>query len=230
MQIHVVRQNDSLSGIAMAYSTTTQDLIDANELQNPNQLVIGQTLVIPIIGSFYWVQPGDTLYLIAQRYGLTVEELVNINQISQTNPLRVGLRLYIPERPKTSAEINAYVEPRGDTVSENLIEASRGAAPHLTYLAPFNFQALRDGSLQEPPLDELPAIAEQNQNVLMMVISNQENAQFSDELASILLNDQNIQNTFLDNIVATAKNTTSKISILILSSFDQKIKKLITNS
>ncbi|MED1608115.1 glycoside hydrolase family 18 protein [Cytobacillus kochii] len=205
MQIHVVRQNDSLSGIAMAYSTTIQDLIDANELQNPNQLVVGQTLVIPIIGSFYWVQPGDTLYLIAQRYGLTVEELVNINQISQTNPLRVGLRLYIPERPKTSAEINAYVEPRGDTVSENLIEASRGAAPHLTYLAPFNFQALRDGSLQEPPLNELPAIAEQNQNVLMMVISNQENAQFSDELASILLNDQDIQNTFLDNIVATAK-------------------------
>lgn len=201
----MVRQNDSLSGIATAYSTTIKDLIDANELQNPDQLVIGQTLVIPIIGQFYWVQPGDTLYLISQRFGLTVEELVNINQISQTNPLRVGLRLYIPEGPKTAAEMNAYVEPRGDTVAPNLIEASREAAPHLTYLAPFNFQALRDGSLQEPPLDDLPAIAEQNQNVLMMVISNQENAQFSDELASILLNDQAIQNTFLDNIVTTAK-------------------------
>lgn len=38
-----------------------------------------------------------------------------------------------------------------------------------------------------------------------MVITNQENDQFSDELGRILLNDMNIQNTFLNNIVTTAK-------------------------
>ena len=39
----------------------------------------------------------------------------------------------------------------------------------------------------------------------MMVITNQENDQFNDELARILLNDMAIQNTFLNNIVNTAK-------------------------
>lgn len=39
----------------------------------------------------------------------------------------------------------------------------------------------------------------------MMVITNQENDQFSDELGRILLNDMAIQNRFLDNIVTTAK-------------------------
>lgn len=204
MQIHVVQPNQTVYGIAQAYGTTADDIIEANELPNPNQLVIGQTLVIPIIGRFYWVQPGDTIYSIAQRFGLSAGELANINQLSPNRPLQVGLRLYIPEGPKPEAEFNAYVEPRGDTVSPELTEASRDAAPYLTYLAPFNFQALRDGTLKEPPLGELPAIAADNQNVLMMVISNQENDQFSDELAEILLNDQAIQNQFLNNIVNTA--------------------------
>ncbi len=199
-----MQPNQTVYGIAQAYGTTADDIIEANELPNPNQLVIGQTLVIPIIGRFYWVQPGDTLYSIAQRFGLSAGELANINQLSPNRPLQVGLRLYIPEGPKPEAEFNAYVEPRGDTVSPELTEASRDAAPYLTYLAPFNFQALRDGTLKEPPLGELPAIAADNQNVLMMVISNQENDQFSDELAEILLNDQAIQNQFLNNIVNTA--------------------------
>ena len=39
----------------------------------------------------------------------------------------------------------------------------------------------------------------------MMAITNQEEGQFSDEVGRILLNNQNIQNKFLDNVVATAK-------------------------
>lgn len=39
----------------------------------------------------------------------------------------------------------------------------------------------------------------------MMVITKQENDQFSDELMRILLNDQNVQTTFLNNIVSTAQ-------------------------
>lgn len=205
MQIHVVQQNQSLFGIAQAYGTTVQDLVEANEIPNPNNLVIGQTLVIPIIGSFYWVQPGDSLYSISRRFGISYQQLASVNAISVNQPLQVGFRLYIPPRPKTEAEFNAYVEPRGDTVAPELEESARNAAPYLTYLAPFSFQALRDGSLKEPLLNEFPAIARANNNVLMMVITNQENDQFSDELGRILLNDMAIQNKFLDNITATAK-------------------------
>lgn len=187
MQIHVVQQGQSLFGIAQAYNTTVNDLIEANEIPNPNRLVVGQTLVIPIIGRFYWVQPGDSLFSIAQRFGITIQQLASINQISINSPLAIGTRLYIPSLPKVTKEINAYVEPRG-TVTPNLENSAREAAPYLTYLAPFSFQALRDGSLREPPLNQFPAIARANQNVLMMVITNQENDQFSDELGRILLN------------------------------------------
>jgi len=205
MQIHVVESNQTLTGIARAYGTTVNDIIEANDLPNPNKLVIGQALVIPIIGSFYWVQPGDSLWSIAQRFGVNYEQLASINGISTNQLLQINSRLYIPQRPKRAVDTNAYVEPRGNTVSPNLEASAREAAPYLTYLAPFSFQAQRDGSLKEPLLNNFPSIASNNENVLMMVITNQENDQFSDELGRILLNDTTIQDKFLTNIVNTAK-------------------------
>ncbi|TYS58894.1 LysM peptidoglycan-binding domain-containing protein [Sutcliffiella horikoshii] len=205
MQIHVVSQGQTLTGIAQAYATSPQDIIEANDLPNPDRLVVGQALVIPIVGRFYFVQQGDTIFSIARRYNTTPEQLIEINQLNPANPLRVGLRLYIPPQPKREAEINAYVEPRGNTVSEELQQSSRNAAPYLTYLAPFSFQVLRDGSLKEPPLTNLPAIAAEDNVILMMVLTNLEEDGFSDELGRIILTDMQVQNKFLDNVVATAK-------------------------
>ena len=205
MQIYVVRQNDTLSGIARSFGTTAEDIAEANELPNPNNLVVGQALVIPIIGSFYWVQSGDNLWSISRRFQVSYQQLAAANRIPVNQPLQIGFRLYIPQRPRTRGEFNAYVEPRGTSVSPVLENSARDAAPYLTYLAPFSFQALRDGSLKEPLLNNFPAIAQANNNVLMMVITNQENDQFSDELGRILLNDLTIQDRFLNNIVTTAK-------------------------
>jgi spore germination protein len=205
MQIHVIRRNESLTSIARAYHTTVNDIIEANELPNPNDLVVGQSIVIPIIGRFYFVQPGDSLFSIARKVGVPYQELANINRINVNQPLNVGFRLYIPQGRKRNAEFNAYVEPRGTTVAPVLENSAREAAPYLTYLAPFSFQARRDGTLKEPLLNNFPAIARTNRNVLMMVINNQENDQFSDELGRILLNNIAIQDKFLNTIVATAK-------------------------
>ncbi len=132
MQIHVIQPNQSLFGIAQAYGTTVEDIVEANEIPDPNRIVVGQALVIPIAGSFYWVQPGDSLFSIGAKFGVSYQELARINRLSVNTPLPVGLRLYIPPRPKVSKEINAYVEPRGTTVVPALEECARDAAPYLT--------------------------------------------------------------------------------------------------
>ncbi|MFP7300566.1 glycosyl hydrolase family 18 protein [Neobacillus niacini] len=205
MQIHVVKRNETLTTIARAYNTTVNDIVEANDIPNPNTLVVGQAMVIPIVGGFYYVQPGDSLWSIGQKTGVPYQQIASVNRISLNQQLYVGFRLYIPQRPKRRGEFNAYVEPRGTSVSPILEQSARDAAPYLTYLAPFSFQALRDGGLKEPLLNQFPAIARANRNVLMMVITNQENDQFSNELGRILLNDIPIQDRFLNNIVATAK-------------------------
>lgn len=204
MQIHVVRAGESIYSIAQAFNSTPESIISANELSTPNQLVVGQALVIPITGSFYWIAPGDSLYSIGQKFGISAEELARINSISTSSSLNVGTRLYIPPRPKTNAEVNAYVEPSGSTVSPTLKKFATEAAPSLTYLAPFSYQVNRDGSLKEPPLGTFPSIADDYGATLMMVVTNLEDLQFSTELGRIILNDENVQNKLFDNIETMA--------------------------
>lgn len=125
MQIHVVQQNQTLFEIAQTYGTTVDDIIKANEIPNPNNLVVGQTLVVPIIGRFYWVQPGDSLWSISRKFNISVQELANVNRISLNQPLQIGFRLYIPQGLKPRAEFNGYVEPRGTSVAPILENSAR---------------------------------------------------------------------------------------------------------
>ncbi|WP_134683926.1 glycosyl hydrolase family 18 protein [Brevibacillus migulae] len=205
MQIHVVRAGQSLYGISQAYNVSVSDLIRANALTEPGRLVVGQALVIPIVGRYYFVQPGDTLFSIGRRVGVSAAELARINGLTPGQQLTAGLRLYIPPRPKRRAEFNGYVEPRGTTVSPALQQAAREAAPYLTYLAPFSFQINRDGTLRPPMLDNFPAIARQNGVTMMMVVTNIEEDQFSTDLAHLFLSNETIQDRLLDNIMETAR-------------------------
>ncbi|WP_284140689.1 MULTISPECIES: glycoside hydrolase family 18 protein [unclassified Virgibacillus] len=205
MQIHVVKQGETINAIANTYRITAKAIIDANELEAPNNLVVGQALVIPIIGQFYFVQPGESLFTIANKFGLTYQELARINQIPVTMTLQVGLRLYIPPLPKREITSNAYVEPLGESVSETLINSATKNAPYLTYLAPFSYRVNRDGTLNAPPLDNFKQIAASNKAALMMVITNLEGAAFSTELGHIILTVQAVQNTMLDSIINVAK-------------------------
>lgn len=205
MQIHVVQPGQTLYGIADAYGVNMDTITEANQLSTPGRLVIGQTLVIPVVGQYYWVRQGDSFYSIAKRFGLKASELAEVNGLTLNQPLQAGFRLYIPPVPRRQAEVNAYIEPRGEEVSQALQNAAAEAAPELTYLAPFSFQIKRDGSLQAPPLDNLASIAAQNRVTLMLVVTNLEDAQFSSELGRIILNDVAVQDRLLENIVTEAK-------------------------
>ena len=92
-----------LTRIARSFGTTAKDITEANELPNPNNLVIGQALVIPIIGSFYLVQPGDTLWSISRRFQVSYQQLAAVNRIPVNQPLQIGSRLYIPPASKNKS-------------------------------------------------------------------------------------------------------------------------------
>jgi LysM repeat protein len=46
-RIHVVEQGETLSEIAREYGVTTEQLVQANGLDNPNAISVGQALIIP---------------------------------------------------------------------------------------------------------------------------------------------------------------------------------------
>jgi len=201
MQIYVVKPGDTLYQIARTYNSTVSEIVSANEIPEPDRLVVGQALVIPIVGSYYFVQPGDSLWSIGQKFNINYLTLAQINNINPQQPLRIGLRLYIPERPETRIESNAYLEPVGSTISQYLLNDARQAADNLTYLAPFSYQARRDGTIRPIPLNGLPEIIRETGATLMMVITNIENGRFSDDLGRDILQSVAVQNLLLDNIV-----------------------------
>ncbi len=205
IQIHVVRAGESLWSIAQSYGTTVDVVVQANQIPEPDQLVVGQALVVPIYGHFYTVRAGDSLWSIAQRFQMNYLTLAQINGINPYQTLPVGLRLYIPPRTKSNTEALAYIEPRGDTVSEAVLNQAREASPYLTYLALFSYEARRDGSLKIPPAGQIPDIARQSEAVMSLVVTNLEEGSFSGELAQDILQSSAVQEVLLNNILDEAR-------------------------
>jgi nucleoid-associated protein YgaU len=48
--LHVVQSGDTLSGLAFTYDVPAEDIITANQLENPNFLQVGTELIIPLGG------------------------------------------------------------------------------------------------------------------------------------------------------------------------------------
>ncbi len=203
MQIHVVQRGQSLYGIARAYGTSVANIADANEIPDPSRLVVGQALVIPIDGSYHLVQPGESLYIIARRYGLSVNELAAANGLSVTATLQIGQRLRIPSKPKPTIDVLLYVEPR-TPVAQSMIDEVRNRVDSLTYLAMFSYQVKRDGSLEAPSIDDIPAIASAAGTANALVVSNLENYAFNADLAHAIFTNDAAQNQLFGNIIQIA--------------------------
>ncbi|MGE8204424.1 LysM peptidoglycan-binding domain-containing protein [Heyndrickxia sp. NPDC080065] len=96
MNIYVVRKGDQLRSISQRYGVNIKQIIAANQLSDPNVLVVGQALVIPSPGREYIIQPGDNLWAIAKSFGTSVQAIAGANQISDPSSINVGQVITIP--------------------------------------------------------------------------------------------------------------------------------------
>ncbi len=200
MQIHIVSPGDNLWRIAQMYSVTIELLATSNEIPDPSRLVIGQTIVIPIWGSYHWVAPGETLLQISILYNVPLAQLMQINGITNPNDIYVGLRLYIPQKQRIPIDTAAYIDVVGTGAASPAIVDRVGI--HLTYLNIFSYAVNRDGSLT-PITDEPTIQASIRQRAMpLMVLTNFEDGTFSQELATTILSSETLQNTVLDNAIA----------------------------
>lgn len=90
---YTVKAGDTIYSIARSFAVSPSSLMDANEIDDPRMLKIGEKLIIP---SSYVVEKGDTLFSIARNHGMTVQQLCDANGISETAILKTGTVLRIP--------------------------------------------------------------------------------------------------------------------------------------
>ena len=146
--LYTVKAGDTLAEIANRYHVTPSALVEANQLNYPDRLVVGQALVIPTEDAgTHTVLRGETLFLIAERYGISVESLMEANpEIANPSAIYVGQILQIPgsaPRPADSIDVNgyAYYTMNKDTLARTL--------PDLTYLSIFSHDARPTGRLAD---------------------------------------------------------------------------------
>ncbi|HLH26133.1 MAG TPA: glucosaminidase domain-containing protein [Chloroflexota bacterium] len=96
-QYHVM-PGDTLSTVAERFGISSDTLLWANPLPDPDHLVAGQELTVPpVSGMVYTVSPGDSVAQLAERYGAKVPALIEANALEEPYALEVGARLLIPD-------------------------------------------------------------------------------------------------------------------------------------
>jgi murein DD-endopeptidase MepM/ murein hydrolase activator NlpD len=97
ISIYVVREGDSLSGIAKMFGVSVNTIYWGNDLKNGDLIRNGQTLVIlPVSGIRHIVSVGDTVEKIAEKYKGDVQEILNYNNIASGASLEPGNVIIIP--------------------------------------------------------------------------------------------------------------------------------------
>jgi LysM repeat protein len=98
---YTVKSGDTLGKIAKEHDVSVTDLVESNNISNPDLIRIGQVLVIPGTESepavVHIVRRGDTLGKIASQYGSTVSALANANGITNPNLISIGQNIVIAE-------------------------------------------------------------------------------------------------------------------------------------
>ena len=135
MLIYVVKPGDSIWKISNYYNVSVSKIISANGLEYPNNLLIGQSLIIPTEDTIYIVKAGDSLWKIAQNYGVTVQTIVRANRLSNPNNIYPGLQLYIPAAryQVKPGESLGQIAQRYGISTERLLEVNNIQDPSLVY-------------------------------------------------------------------------------------------------
>lgn len=121
---YTVQSGDTLSGIALKFSTTSSKLAQLNSISNPNLIYVGQRLLVnqssnsnssssgqssstttntETSSASYTVKSGDTLSGIASQYNTTVNQIISLNQLSNPNLIYVGQVLKLKNSQTTNS-------------------------------------------------------------------------------------------------------------------------------
>ena len=93
---------DTYFSLARRFNTTVEALIAANPGVDPNRLMIGQVICIPVAptppcpGGTYQIRAGDTFFSIARRFNTTVEALIAANPGVDPDRLMIGQVICLP--------------------------------------------------------------------------------------------------------------------------------------
>lgn len=103
ISVYVVKEGDSLSGIASRFGVTMNTILWANDIKDPKTIRPGTSLIIlPVSGIKHTVAKGETLNGIASKYGADAADIASFNGLGSDATVTLGQQLVIPGGELTS--------------------------------------------------------------------------------------------------------------------------------
>jgi len=204
MVIHVVQPGETIISIAEYYNIPVDRLILENGITNPDNLAIGQTIVIVQPDVLYTVQLGDTLNSIAEQHDVSPLEILRNNPyLSDREFLYAGETIvisYQTNKTRTVATIGytfSYID------KSVLIKT----LPFLTYLSIFNYRTTSEGEIIFRADDtELINLAKTYSVAPLMFVSTMSEEGLIDrEVTYNILHNISVQDRVIDNVLHIMK-------------------------
>lgn len=203
MIIHVVQPGETITSIAEFYNLPADRIILENEIKNPSNLAIGQTIVIVYPLLTHTVQEGETLESIAVMHDVTIMQILRNNPyLSDRNNLYTGETITITNETDKigSLSVGGYVS---SYVDRNIL---RKTLPFLTFLTVFDYRVDANGNINVLNDQDIVNMAKEYGVFPMMLVSTiSERGVGSLETALAILNNPDAQDNMIDNIIATIK-------------------------
>lgn len=139
---YLVKPGDTLAGIARGFETSVTALSSTNGLANPDVLMVGQAIDVPVKTLEHQVAQGETLAAIAAKYAVDLGSVVDFNALADPNLIRVGEALAIP-RAVGLAQAEMNEQPLVATALQAPVPAPAPPAiePPAAFQAPAQTQA-----------------------------------------------------------------------------------------
>lgn len=201
MVIHVVKQGETLYGIAEYYNVNPERVSEDNGIYNVESLAVGQALAIRFPRVLHTVTEGESLYQIGLTYNKTELELM------QNNPLLVNRdTLYTGESIIIEYEDEPEIIKRFNGYAYQYINIRilRTALLYMTSLTIFGYGFTSSGELIT--IDDDPLILQAfdlKALPIMLISSIDESGNFSNERAEVVFKDAVLRDTLITNIIDT---------------------------
>lgn len=184
MFIYTVKSGDDLSSLSRRFGIPASRIVADNALRYPNNLVVGQHLIIMSNSMRHVIEEGQTMYSLSREFDVPLDELLAANPDANPIALQVGEVVNIPisdETQRRPAVVNGYAYTN---ITDSALSCS---LPFLTYLSPFSYSVTPEGDIIAPPDERLIARALNSSVMPLMVVTNINEGSFSTDVLSQIL-------------------------------------------
>lgn len=199
MFAHTVSQGETLTSIGNEYGLSPQYIQNTNLLPNPNNLVVGQNILIIYPRVTHTVKEGDSLLSIAQMHSISVEDILRNNPVLSIIPeIYPGDEIVIEydESPLKEAVSNGYTY--GGLSGTEL----RLTLPYLTFVSPFTYGVNSDGSLIRANAENtILSTSFYSAKPLLHLSTLTVSGEFNTANATVILNNTDLQYTLAQNLL-----------------------------